>query len=202
MSADVLEKLRRQDWDAIGRVLVAHVIRRSHLRAWREGTKLASLGLGRAPEDIVQDVITKVFAGERTWDPERGELVPTLKRIVESELDHLWKAKARRVESRSPDDPELQATQESHASEIDPDFREPGAEEVVEEAETWVSASTRVGALFAAVEGEPDLQAVLEAIMEGCEPKPRYLAEHLQVPVQEIYSRMRRLRQRAKQQVT
>ena len=163
---------------------------------------MASLGLGKSPEDIVQDVIMKVFAGDRSWDPGRGELVPTLKRIVESELDHLWKNKARRLEGSTPNDPEQQAAQESGASEIDPEFHQQEAAEILEDAEDRTSASARVSALFAAVEDEPELQAVLEAIMDGCTPKPRFLAEHLGVPVEQIYNRMRRLQLRASKQVT
>ena len=202
MDTAVLEKLREQDWAQIGRVLVLHVVQRTHLRAWREGMRLASLGLGKSPEDIVQEVITKVFAGDRSWDPARGELLPTLKRIVESELDHLWKSKARAHEAALPANPGRQEAQESAASDVDPHRHEPGPAELLEQDEDRATASATVDALFSAVEDEPELQAVLDAIMEGCEPRPRFLAEHIGVPVEQIHNRMRRLRLRASRQVT
>ena len=63
MDTAVLEKLREQDWAQIGRVLVLHVLQRTHLRAWREGRRLASLGLGKTPEDIVQEVVNAEISG-------------------------------------------------------------------------------------------------------------------------------------------
>ena len=54
----------------------------------------------------------------------------------------------------------------------------------------------RVNALFQAVSGEQELEEVLEAIMNGCEPKPRYLAAELGVPVEDINNRLKRLRRR------
>lgn len=50
--------------------------------------------------------------------------------------------------------------------------------------------------LFEAVDGDPELEDVLEAIIHGCEPKARYIAEELNVPVEDIYNRLRKLRRR------
>jgi DNA-directed RNA polymerase specialized sigma24 family protein len=194
---EVLETLRKQDWSRIGRVLVLHVHRRSRIRAWREGVENLSLGLGRSAEDIVGDVITKVFAGERTWDPGRGELLPTLRRMVESELDHLWRKHAYRREQPRCEGAAEQEHQESMAIEIDPPLVPADPVAVLERREEMLAASARINALFAAVEGEPELQEVIEAIMEGCEPEPRHLAQHLGVPSKEINNRRRRLRRMA-----
>jgi hypothetical protein len=60
-----------------------------------------------------------------------------------------------------------------------------------------VEIRQKVDALFEAVGGEPKLEEVLQAILDGCEPKPRYLAEALGVSVKDINNRMRRLLRRA-----
>jgi DNA-directed RNA polymerase specialized sigma24 family protein len=196
VDSDVLEKLRKQDWNRLGRLLVLHVCRRSRIRQWREGQEVV-LGLGKSPDDIVGDVITKLFAGERTWDPTRGELLPTLQRMVESELDHLWKKHARRRERAEPDDPREREVQEAEALRVDPNVATDDPQAALERAQEASKASARIATLFEAVGGEKALEEVIEAIMEGCEPEPRHLAEYLHVPVKEIYNRLRRLRRKA-----
>lgn len=52
-------------------------------------------------------------------------------------------------------------------------------------------------ALYYAVEGDAELEEVLEAVINGCELKPRFLAQALNVPVKNIYNRLRRLRRKA-----
>jgi len=196
---DVLEKLRKQDWNRLGRLLVLHVCHRSGIREWREGQEIV-LGLGKSPEDIVGDVVTKLFAGERTWDPTRGELLPTLRRMVESELDHLWRKRARRRERAEPDDPGERETHEGQALSADPTVFPDDPHAALESAEQANAASARVAAFFNAVSSEKALEEVIEAIMEGCEPEPRHLSDHLHVPVKEIYNRLRHLRRKAIEQ--
>ncbi len=201
MDPEVLRKLHEQDWNELGRRLVAHAIRRARIRGWREWWRDAVVRLGTSPEDIVHDVIQKVFAGQRTWDPAKGELLPTLKRMVESDLNHLWEKQAGDVERPFPEDPGAREPMEASAAAL------PGAaftpavpvdpEEAMERQDEVVAASARVTALFAAVAGEADLQELIDAIMEGCPTEPRHLAEHLKVPVSEIHNRLRRLRRRA-----
>jgi hypothetical protein len=55
----------------------------------------------------------------------------------------------------------------------------------------------RVNALFQAVSDDRELEEVVEAIMNGCEPTPRHLAAELNVSVQDINNRLKRLRRRA-----
>lgn len=194
VNADLARRLREQDWDRLGRELVAHTLWRCRIRAWQEGAKDIPLGLGKTAQDIVGDVVKKLFAGERTWDPERGELMPTLKRHVQSELDHLWKREAFNRERADPDDLGQQEQQEAAAPGADPlASSPPDPQQILERKEDLASASARVEALFVAVADEPELAQVLEAIMDGCDPRPRFLAEHLKVPVTDIYNRLRRL---------
>ena len=52
-------------------------------------------------------------------------------------------------------------------------------------------------ALFAAVADHPELQEVIDAVLETGDTEPRHLAEHLDLPVSEVNNRLKRLRRRA-----
>jgi DNA-directed RNA polymerase specialized sigma24 family protein len=153
--------------------------------------------LGKSAEDIVADVIVKVFAGDRTWDPARGELLPTLKRHIDSELDHLWNRHARKRERPPPETSETSEAQESAAAALDPTVEPSNPAAHIERREEIVAASARVTALFAAVADHPELQEVIDAVLETGDTEPRHLAEHLNLPVSEINNRLKRLRRRA-----
>lgn len=70
-------------------------------------------------------------------------------------------------------------------------------EGILLEKEVDAQMKERADALSQAVNGEPELKAVVNAIRNGCEPKPRYLAAELGVSVKEINYRLKRLRRRA-----
>lgn len=195
MDPELLEQLRKQDWNGLGRALVRYAYWKAGVAAWREGAD-RTLALGSSAEDIAAAVITKVFAGDRTWDPTRGDLLPTLKRMVDSELDHLWRRPARLCERAEPEDPRAQEDQERRALETDVTALPIDPELAIANAEDRATPSVRVAALFESVANEPELQMVVEAIMDGCDPKPRHLAEHLKVPVNDINNRLRRLRRK------
>ncbi len=55
----------------------------------------------------------------------------------------------------------------------------------------------RANELFQAVSGEQELEEVLEAVMNGCAHTPRHLAAELDVPIQDINNRLKRIRRRA-----
>lgn len=69
-------------------------------------------------------------------------------------------------------------------------------EAIILEQEKTLHVEEKVSAAFQAVDGEPELEEVLEAMLDGY-VKPRNLAEKLGVPVTDIYNRMKRLRRRA-----
>ena len=60
------------------------------------------------PDDIAAQAIVSVIGGERKWEPERGPLLPFLKRVVDSLLNHLaLSADNRRIERLSQNDRSL-----------------------------------------------------------------------------------------------
>jgi uncharacterized protein YdbL (DUF1318 family) len=70
-------------------------------------------------------------------------------------------------------------------------------ETILLENEAAAQMAERVDGLFQAVNDDPELEAVMSAILDGCEPKPRYLAAELGVSVEDINNRLKRLRRRA-----
>lgn len=198
----VQRELWNADWAQIGKELLAFAVYRAKLYRWRSGG-LHLLARGMELQDVVQDVIVKTLRGQRKWEPHTGPLVPWLKDQVKSEIDALAKSAAhRREESLEPDwqvveegtGPEEQPALQAGRSSADPSV---DAEAVLIEAEDTLSAGKKVGALFDAIDGDQELEEVVQAVLDGCEPKPRYLAEHLGLSVEEINNRVKRLRRRA-----
>jgi len=52
----------------------------------------------------------------------------------------------------------------------------------------------KVEALFRAVDGTLELREVIQVIMDGCQPWPRYIALELNISAREVDNRMKRLR--------
>ena len=142
------------------------------------------LAPGISLADVVQRVIEKTLSGERQWDPTKGPLVPWLKDQIKSVLDALAKSAPHRHETQA-----LAGEDKAERVGIGAASPPPNPEEQLLQAE-------RVNTLFQAVSGEQELEEVLEAVMNGCEPKPRYLAAELGVPVENINNRLKRLRRR------
>jgi len=155
--------------------------------------------------DVVQRVILQTVNGERNWDPDKGELLPWLKDQIKSVIDALAKSASHRKESSifSDDDDGLTDIEEMLAKEIDPSENQNrmSPEEffiyLEQEQERSQRASNKSSALFYAVEGDTELEEILEAVMDGVELKARFLAEKLEVPVEDIYNRLKCLRRKA-----
>ena len=200
MTPEIYQLLKNTDWDVVGKQLLAFTIWRVQNYRWGTYSRW-ELPQGKTPEDIVQQVIEKTLSGKRHWDPQEGPLLPWLKDQVKSIVDALFQSAAHRHEVQIPEDedthesldsiPPQQQTTENFATPIlDPEINLMEKEEA-----EWTAKN--VNALFAALSGEPELQQVLTAMLDGCEPKPRFLAKELGVSVSEINNRLKRLRRHA-----
>jgi len=154
--------------------------------------------------DVVQRIILQTINGERNWDPVKGELLPWLKDQIKSVIDALAKSASHRKESSLfSDDDGLTYREEIIAGQIEASDNQDqmSPEEVLicleQEHERSELASNKSSALFYAVEGDRDLEEILEVVMDGVEFKARFLAEKLEVPVEDIYNRLKRLRRKA-----
>lgn len=198
--------LQEQEWDAIGRELVLFAMRQAWNYEWRDGGNW-ELSAGTTVEDVVQEVIVKTIEGVRKWDPDKGALRPWLMAQVRSVMNHLYYSAPRRYEMAIPendDDEEAVDRMEYRVIKAE-GFGATGtgsfsSEEALlrREAEKTIKArmEQRTNMLFQAVSGDLELGQMLEVIMNGCEPKPRFLAAELGVPVENIYNRKRRLQRR------
>lgn len=204
MDSNTFKLLQEQDWEAIGKELVVFAVRRAWIYTWRDGGDW-ELAAGKTIEDLVQDVIVRTIEGVRKWDPQKGPLIPWLKDQIRSVMDHLYHSAAHQHEVAIPesdDDEQFLEKVEYQASSIESsgtaELSDP--EEVLLEREVEEAAKEqmerRANMIFNAVSGEPELEEVVEAIINGCEPKPRYLAAEIGVPVEDIYNRRKRIRRR------
>ncbi len=206
MSEDRFRLLQEADWGRIGKRLVLYAEYRARIYPWRIGGSW-NLGKGQTPEDIVQDVIVKALTGERTWDPARVELWPWLKKQVDSMIDHLAESVAAQSErgtllSEEGDDLLESMTVSAERIGIQVSRTDlPDNPEDVLFLKQLKAYSERIQRLFELVSGREEDEAVLTAIIEGCEPVPRFLAEWLNVPINDINNCLKRLRRLALKEV-
>lgn len=196
MHQDTFLLLQQADWGAIGKRLVRFVEYRARIYSWRSGSG-TELAKGVTPEDIVQDVIKKTLLGDRKWDPCKGALEPWLKDQVKSEIDHLYRSAGNQHEIQSLDDPEddeLTVAVAAQASQVALLSSRPSAEAEVIIKEEQDNVRNQVDEILTILEDLPELQEIVFAVLDGCEPKPRYLGESLGIPVREVNNRLKRLR--------
>lgn len=207
-----------QDWDSLSRQLLEYAIRRTGRYYWRNGsvcdpvpgrsTGDRALVAGWTAQDVVQHIIDKTCRGERAWDPDRGELFPWLKQQVDSVVDALARSRPQKHETVlvEPEDDEtemLRDRQERRAIVVvgNPDPTESlSPEEVLLKKEGQERASElaerQCNLIYRAVNGDPELQAVVDAIMDGRGTKRRDLAAAIGVSPEEITNRRKRIRRR------
>ena len=197
MKAEIFRKLQEADWSAIGKQLAAYATWRAQNFAWRTGDH-EDLALGLQGVDIAQMAIKKVLTGERAWNPERGNLLPYLKGVVDSLMSHMADSPDNTVQTRLAEDEEgkeLLDHAEFHAARND-DFGLLSAHQRSRGTNSDVE-NERVAKLFAAVQGEDDLMAVLDVVMSSGETKPAHIAAELGIEVTEVNNRLKRLRRAA-----
>jgi DNA-directed RNA polymerase specialized sigma24 family protein len=214
---DVFKLLQAADWEAIGMELAAYVVHRARNLSWRTGARLdpdshlsiadtardLELAMGLNPIDIAQQAIKKVLDGGRMWEPTRGPLLPYLKGVVDSLVNHLADSLDNQLQRRIPEseeDEDLSDHAEFRASLND--VHDLGAIAGVRPLDPELallhkeSDDVRVAKLFEQVAVNRELEDVLTAIME-VGPKPSDIAEHLEVSTSEINNRLKRLRRLA-----
>jgi DNA-directed RNA polymerase specialized sigma24 family protein len=181
MNQKTFTLLKKADWGTVRRQLLIYATWRARHYRWCRGGD-EELAEGKTVEDVVQEIIEKAFSGVRRWDPDKGELLPWLQAQSRSIIDALAKSASHRREVSILEMENLALAQS------------PDPLEIMLEKEAKTQICHQVETLFQAVDEEPKLRDVLECIMNNCEPKARYLADELDVPVEDIYNRLRRLR--------
>jgi DNA-directed RNA polymerase specialized sigma24 family protein len=200
LTPETFQQLKETEWGSVGQELLAFTIQRVQNYKW--GTySWQELPKGRTPEDIVHHIIEKTLTGERHWDPQKGPLVPWLKDQVKSVVDAVCHSATRRREIPTPtdadeDSDDLRSSQRLALDNF-PSPTEVNPENILLEKEEAEWEAKKINALFAAVSGQPELQQILSVIMDGCEPKPRYIAAEIGVSESEVNNRLKRIRRHA-----
>jgi len=181
--------LERQDWGRIGPRLAAYAAKKA--RAYclvRYGRELA---LGTTAEDITQAVILDTISGQRHYDPNKGELLPWLYSQVRSEVDALAKSAPRRHEVPLTFGQGRDEAEEEPLERFSPPLTpsdDPG-----ESVPASIDAKRAFDAVCELVKGDQELESMLLVLADGCDPRPRFIAEELGVPVETVYNCKRRL---------
>lgn len=131
---------------------------------------------------------------EASWDPSRGGLLTFLKTLVKNDmLNVLQSASGRRDRLYGLNDGDNKTNIEVNvqlAREGDP--TDPEMRIIFHEEEE--ASEARFEALLEAVGEKPELMDVLEKILDGIEPRPRFLAKALDTSVDDINNRLRKIR--------
>ena len=175
--------------------------------SWRRGGDLAK---GNTARDIVQRVCEKAVAGASsqtenysTWDPEKGELLPWLKRQVWRELIRLSESATHQRERRfAPENDSDNSEAVESGSESQECSKEASPLEIAIKLETQREAKRKVADLLEAIDHDPELVELVETILEGNGPPRRELAENLNISPDQVTNRMKRLLRHAKKVVT
>jgi RNA polymerase sigma factor (sigma-70 family) len=186
ITREVYEILKKEDWEAITYKLTLHV--RWLMDVSKKGAKSDVLDGGLQVDDIVQDAITKLFTGEREWNPETDpNLVYYLKySVIKSLVNNYFrtiKAKnivpASKLESNLPDEDEPS------------DFWETvnGGSATPEEE---VYAREIISAIRVNLNGDDDAGIIFEEVIKGS--KPGEISADLGVPIEDVRNAIKRIR--------
>jgi len=200
LKPDVFRELQAVDWGNVGKRLLAYAKWRAGLYKWRTGNTW-ELARGYTPEDVVQEVIRKTINGERQWDPTLGPIEPWLRDQVNSMTDALAKSGANRRELFLENGDDHNRDDDSRPSSENLGTRGeialPSAENELLKAEREREINESIDLIFEAVADDRGVEEIIIAILDGCEPKPRFLAERLGITVAEVNNRVKRLRRKA-----
>ena len=188
--------LATTNWDEVSRRVLAYTISLAQNRRWRGQIggvdKSAELTNGVSCEDIVQQLIEKTIKGERKWDPDKGELEPWLCAQVKSAISHLIESSVHKHE-RADVSEELD-NRPATAVVASSSARFAVGTEIIVLRE--IDAAAKVAAIYDVTADDPEVEELVTAILDGCESKPRMLAQQLGTDVQDINNRLKRLRRR------
>ena len=146
------------------------------------GSDSHTLPGGWTPEDIAQHIILKAITGKRRYDPAKGPLRNWLRYQVHSVISHLAGSALHRHEAVLLD---VESIEDSYS--VKP-------ESTLIAKQDHEAMSETIAGIYAAADADPDALIIVEAVLDGCEPKPRHLAQELNVSVNDINNRWKRLR--------
>ena len=181
---DVINELR-ENYEFYVQFLVTRVELLAQNMIWNRGDFQVLAG-GWTPEDVAHHILLKTLSGERRYDPSKGALKTWLGHQVRSVLSARVESASNRREIDLPEE------------EIIEDRLFANPEAVLIEKQNQEEMSHLVDVLYEAADNDPELLRVVDAIMDGCTPKPRFLAEELNEDVQYIKNLLKRLKRQGR----
>ena len=199
ISSEIRQKLDEvDDWPRLLKRMTAYAVSLAMREyQWQPGTVLPK---GSEIQDLVFTVVKKLYTGERTWDPDKVSLGFWLQGNIRSEMNNLFRSaytsssKLREVTLTDTDGNVIQGSIEprSETTEtLEDDLNDP--ESIILEKEMSERRRTVCNALYKALEGDKLLEEIYFQLLDGCERKPRVLAEKLGKSTTEINNALRRL---------
>lgn len=192
----VRELLDAHEWEKTTALLVVHTLRKARRLYW-QGIRDGDMPEGKEAHDIVQDAIHQLLSGERRWDPDtQPDLFAHLQSIIDSKLSALVEGRANRrlrsetaltTAARPPED--APSPLDAFAS------QRPDPEGIALQEEQERRSEDFLIELVLFLEGEPELQRIVEAIADGAE-KPAEIAAAAGLGVKTVYNARKRLQRR------
>lgn len=186
------------DWPRLLKRMTAYAVSLAMREyQWQPGTVLPK---GSEIQDLVFTVVKKLYTGERTWDPAKVSLDSWLQGNIRSEMNNLFRSaftsssKLREVTLTAADGNAIEAANEPRsesAETLEDDLNNPESIFLEKEMSEW--RRTVCDALYRSLEGDKLLEAIYFELLDGCERKPRVLAERLSRSTAEINNALRRL---------
>ncbi len=170
-------ELEKVNWAEVGERLVAYAL---WLIQHRVGSlrRFDDIGLGRSVEDLACEVIADAL-DRCNYDPQKGGLVPFLKRRLKWRLLNLLESSANRLEYLMPGAGERSACAGFNRAEID----------------AFVDLlRRRIDGFQAERKRKFDLHVLLDCILSEPDISPQRLAERLSLEQGQIYYQLRVLR--------
>lgn len=188
-----MRRLEDHPWEETVPRLLRHASSKIRRLRWL-GEKNGQPPKGVEPKDVVQEVIEKVFAGTRNWNTAKDpDLLKYLLDVVDSEVSNLVTL-AENVKTQRATETGESSTR--RGSELDALSDPRSTQEATGlELEAQRQGDDFAMEFWASLAGEPDLQEVVEAIIDDV-AKPADIAARLGVKVDDIYARKKRLRLR------
>lgn len=197
MDRAALERIPREEWERIAMDLAAYAAANVRRLRWRTGNR-KDLAQGQTAEDIPQKAVELVLLGKRDWDPRKNpDLLQYLRDVVDSLVNNLVMSDDNRLMGRLPQTDDgvdaeemLKRAQpwDEHAEHL------PRPPANAEELAIAVEEEERIaGEVFAAADENPELQRVVEAIMDG-HGKPAEIAAATGFEVKRVYQLLRTLK--------
>jgi hypothetical protein len=201
ISPEIYNILSTADWESLGKKMLARAIWRGSTRY--RITSSTIFARGYSIEDVVSYIIQCAFddnESKRKWNPNVCDLEEWLLNQVDSVMD--WWLKL--IENKNQTFEEFENVEQNENEEpgntlltelkIVLQYGSPDPETIVIKDFEEEEAKVLFNALFDELSGEPDLQEVILSMMDVDDPKPREIAEKLDIPVEEIYNRNKRLK--------